>query len=142
MKKQEKIITNITKNKDLLKAIDRHYDSVDSFIDHVRCYIKAIKENRMICNIASVSASGMSRTLRFLSCEKDHDKRYYYRSYYSLLKVLGYNIANNGSYFRINGCGMDMVFNTNYNNIHNFYGLGFISKKECSKLAQMTLTCI
>ena len=95
-------------------------------------YIKAIKQRRMFCVIDSVSSSGMSRNIHFHSFEKK-----YFRQYWTLFKVLGYTETKNNS-FRIGGCGMDMIFYTNYNNIHTLYHLGFIDKKTCDSLSQMT----
>lgn len=80
-------------------------------------YIKAIKEGRMICNIDSVSTSGMSRTLKFLGMERSkHSDNVQYNllGFYRLFYFLGYTKVNNSDYFRVYGCGMDMVFNTNY----------------------------
>ena len=98
----------------------------------------------MICNIDSVSASGMSRTIKFLSCEKSkRENRFMYLNYFVLFRVLGYTVAGKyGSYFRVSGCGMDMIFHTNYTIIHKLQRLGFISKKQCNHLAQQTPTVI
>ena len=133
MKKAEKIAINIAKDKDLSKRINaQNYYDVSMFISDVKTYIKAIKQRRMFCVIDSVSSSGMSRNIHFHSFEKK-----YFRQYWTLFKVLGYTETKNNS-FRIGGCGMDMIFHTNYNNIHTFYRLGFIDKKTCDSLSQMT----
>lgn len=133
MKKIEKIAINIAKDKELTKRINsQNYYEVSMFISDVQTYIKAIKQRRMFCIIDSVSSSGMSRNIHFHSFEKK-----YYRQYWTLFKVLGYTETKNNS-FRISGCGMDMIFHTNYSNIHTFYRLGFIDKKTCERLAQMT----
>ena len=88
----------------------------------------------------------MSRYLTFKYLEKsNHDKN---KSHYNLLntfflfKSLGYVFNKNHDAFYVSGCGMDMVFDTNYCNIHNLYKLGFLSKKECDNLAQNTPTTI
>jgi len=143
MKRIHNIKLAIYKDKELLKRIEKESD-IDSFIEGAKAYIKAIKEGRMICNIASVSYSGMSRTIKFIACERNsYNKKYSYRQFWALFKVLGYREAhNNRGYFSIHGCGMDMIFNTNYTNIQYFYELGIISKKECSILAQNTPTII
>lgn len=136
-------IEKLNANKELQKNISKmnHYNS-EQFLKDAQQYIKAIKERRMLCCINSVSKSGMSRTLSFKSCEKSKYAKndYWYSNYYALFTALGHTRA--GDYFRVNGCGMDMVFATNYNNIHEFKNLGIISKKECDKLCQMTPTCI
>lgn len=118
--------------------------SEEAFLSDATAYINAIKENRMINVIGSVSASGMSRTLKFTSCEKETNGYYapfYQRNYFSLFQALGYKAVKNSGYFgyfRVHGCGMDMIFNTNYNIMHNFKRIGLISKEECEVLAQKT----
>lgn len=141
MKKLEKITRNIEANKELLKNItNNNYYSVEQFTKDANDYIKAIKQGRMLNSIGSVSSSGMSRTMKFTSCEKNQrTKGFYYRNYFAFFKALGYSEANkNDHYFRISGCGMDMIFHTNYSIIHNLTRLGFLSKKECENLAQQT----
>ena len=109
------------------------------FIDNARRYIKAIKDGRMLCSIGSVSKSGMSRTIKFVEIAKSKpSNKFYMYNFYQLFDVLGYQKIKDSDYFRINGCGMDMVFNTNYNNIHNLHGLGFITRKTCNTLCQDT----
>ena len=106
-------------------------------------YIKAVKEGRMINSIGSVSASGMSRTMKFVEVTRaKRGERSNVLDFYTLFDFLGHTKINNSDYFRINGCGMDMVFNTNYNNIHALHHYGFINKKDCEKLAQQTPTTI
>ena len=95
----------------------------------------------MMCIIHKVSASGMSRTISFHECAKGQgQKRHYYLQFWSLFDMLGYRKARNCDAFVVYGCGMDMIFNTNYNNMHEFKRLGIISKKDCDKLSQMTPT--
>lgn len=128
-------LTNtITKN---LKKINFYNE--EDFLKDATAYINAIRENRMINVIGSVSASGMSRTLKFTSCEKNEiNGQFYQRNYFTLFKALGYTPVKNSSYFRVHGCGMDMVFATHYDIIHDFKNIGLISEEECSKLAQRT----
>lgn len=102
-------------------------------------YIKAIKEKRMICNIESVSSSGMSRNIKFVEMRKCTElKEHFILNFYKFFVVMGYTKVKNSDCFRITGCGMDMIFNTNYNIIHNLYNMGFISKQICSTLSQKT----
>jgi hypothetical protein len=111
------------------------------FIDHCKRYIKAIREGRMICSIDSVSASGMSRTLKFIECarsQKVKPTQYYILNFYQLFDALGFQKVKDSDYFRVHGCGMDMVFATNYQNIHQMAYMGIISKKEADILAQRT----
>lgn len=140
MKKHERITKNIEADKELMRDIAsvQYYD-VETFIQHGQEWIEAIKQRRMVCVIDTVSRPGMSRTMKFLSCEKYSDrKEYWQHSYWSFMKALGYSSRKHSDYFTISGCGMDMVFATNYNIIHALKRLGFISAKQCSKLAQMT----
>lgn len=105
--------------------------------------VKAIKEGRVVCSIGSVSSSGMSRTIKFVVCMKHKDSyRYSYRNFYAFFSALGYRKSNNRDYFRISGCGMDMIFHTNYTNIHYMRNLGIITQKQCNYLAQQTPTVI
>jgi hypothetical protein len=130
---------NIESNKELSKKIASiSYYTVENFISDVKAYISAIKERRMLCVIESVAPSGMSRVLKYNSCGGNKKTGFNYRQYSCLFESLGYSRAKNSDGFRVNGCGMDMNFNTNYNNIHDFYSLGFITKEECAKLAQAT----
>lgn len=133
------VIKNIQENKEIVKNMNTlNYYNLDQFISDAKQYIKAIKEERMICIIKSVSSSGMSRNLKFLSAEKGKDKRFYHRQYNCLFITLGYKEVQRTGTFKINGCGMDMVFNTNYNIIHDLKRLGFIKDDECRILAQKT----
>ncbi len=133
-------LTKIEANKDLMKNLNKlsHYTAAD-FLRDAKDYINAIKSGRMFCIIESVSASGMSRVLKFHSFQGGKT-RGYYRNYFAFFKALGYTPAKNSDGFRINGCGMDMVFNTNYCIMHDLKRLGIITTKQCSKLAQETPT--
>lgn len=141
MKKTEKIILNVENNKEISKRINAmpYYD-VERFVNDAEDYIKAIKEGRMINSIGHVSSSGMSRSIKFVSMEKSkHNKQFYVRNFFQLFKALGYTESRaRDHYFTIGGCGMDMIFHTNYSIIHSLHRLGFINKEQCSKLAQMT----
>ena len=115
----------------------------DNFMYDAKRYIKAIKEGRIICNIDHVSNSGMSRTLKFVEMAKDkHNNRYYLLNFYRLFEFFGYAKINNSDYFRVYGCGMDMVFSSNYSNIHAFKSYGIINKKVCDVLSQRTPPCL
>ena len=116
--------------------------SMESFIKEAKRYVKAIKEHRMICNIGKVSSSGMSRNIKFLEMAKcktyDKKTRYGLSNFYQFFNVMQYTPVKDSDYFRIGGCGMDMIFHTNYTIIHNLQYLGLISKKDCESLAQAT----
>ena len=126
-------------NKELQKNLKKlNYYNTDRFIEDCKTYIKAIKERRMVCVIKSVSNSGMTRVIKFSSPQKSNDGKFYYRNYNCLFIALGYSEAKNTDGFKINGCGMDMIFHTNYTIIHRLHRLGFISQKQCNSLAQIT----
>ena len=144
-KQQAVILANIEANKDIQKNIKKlNYFDSEHFFNMAQTYLKAIRESRMVCSIGSVSSSGMSRTMKFTSCEFNaKEKSAYYYNYYCLFITLGYSEARaKNCYFSISGCGMDMVFNTNYNIIHDLKRLNFITDEECRKLSQMTPTVL
>ena len=143
--KEAKIISNILNDVDFKKGIKKlNYYDAEHFVKDAKQYIKAIKERRMINSIGSVSNSGMSRTIKFLSCEKSSQKnQFWYSNYYCLFICLGYTPArSNDHYFSIGGCGMDMIFHTNYSNIHHFGRLGLLTKSEVATLCQATPSTI
>ncbi len=140
------LAVNVQANKEILKGISKlKYYTVENFISDAKDYIKAITEQRMLCIIEKVSSSGMSRNIKFHSCEKyvidktaPEANNFYYRQYRCLFIALGYTEVKNSDAFRIGGCGMDMVFHTNYSIIHRLHRLEFINKSECERLAQQT----
>jgi len=119
------------------------YYSYEQFEKDAVKYIEAIQEGRMVCVIHSVAKSGMSRVMSFHSCEQnqypeDSTPDFHYRQWNCLFIALGHTESKCRNGFRIGGCGMDMVFATNYNIIHNLLRLGFITKEVCNILAQKT----
>lgn len=148
MTKKERILKKIAADKELQKQKMKlsYYTDENFYKDAVR-YASAIKQGRIICNIDSVSSSGMSRTIKFLECarvQKPHDRktRYVYLNFFCFFTMLGWQQVREKHVFRIHGCGMDMIFHTNYTNIWKLYRLGFISRKQCDSLAQNTPTVI
>ena len=137
---------NIEKINEYITAYNKKHNwgvDVDTFINHADRYIKAIKENRMICAIKSVSKSGMSRTIKFVELAKsDMTNKHQLYNFYQFFEILGYSKVKDSDYFRIGGCGMDMIFNTNYNIIHNLKRMGFITDDECRTLSQNTPSVI
>lgn len=137
---KEEVEKNITKK---LK-----YYSYEQFEKDAVKYTKAIQEGRMICVIHSVAKSGMSRVMSFHSCElvsyldSNSPKSFHYRQYNRLFTALDYTESKCRNGFRIGGYGMDMVFATNHNIIHNLHNLGFITKEVCNVLAQKTPTVL
>ena len=121
----------------------RNYPATSAdFERHAKRYIKAIKERRIICAIDKVSASGMSRTLKFLESSRgsyEGKTRYSLLNFYEFFCMMEYKPVNSQSdYFRIIGCGMDMVFATNYYIIGKLERLGFLNAKLSSELRQAT----
>ena len=144
------LAVNVQANKEILKGISKlKYYTVENFISDAKDYIKAISEYRMLCVIEKVSSSGMSRNIKFHSCEQSgkdktatESRSFYYRQYRCLFMALGYTEVKNSDSFRIGGCGMDMVFHTNYSIIHRLHRLELLDKSECDKLAQKTPTVL
>lgn len=128
----------ITLSKEVLKAISKNtYYSEEQFISDAKQYIEAIKEGRVIVSVVSVSKSGMSRKLKVLAYQKnDNNDRGYYRQFNSMFEALGYKFKDYA--FTVNGCGMDMIFHTNYTAIHAFKRMGIITDEECKTLSQQT----
>ena len=139
MLKIERITKNIGQNKELSKKMNKEsYYTIESFIKDVNSYINAVKDGRILYIVERVSQSGMSRLIKVTSCEKgdkNYYRKYYYRNYNQMFLALGYNVNKEGL-FRVSGCGMDVLFATNYNLINTFHRLGFISKKQCEVLRQ------
>lgn len=118
-------------------------NDIEYLIESGMRWVKAIKEERVICSIVSVSKSGMSRQMKFFECKKGKGtNRHHYLNFYSMFKSLGESMNRDNGCIRVHGCGMDMVFHTNYTTIHELHRLGFINKKECHLLQDKTPTCI
>ena len=135
------VLNNVNSKKELQRNFKKLYsfDSED-FIRNAERYIKACKENRIFCVIHSVSKSGMSRKLSFNEATFNSEGRGNFLNFTALFTALGYSDRNKNGEFTVKGCGMDMVFDTNYNIIYNLYSLGMMTKEECETLAQNTPT--
>jgi hypothetical protein len=139
MTRLERVTKNISEDKNVRKRLtDAYNGGFEEFLKDADRYVKAIKERRMCCIIGSVSSSGMSRTMRFISCEKVSKTGYAYMNYYSLFVMAGYTAPKHSSYFRVSGCGMDMVFATHYDITSFLRNMGVISEKDCNWLRQQT----
>jgi len=138
--KKENIIAKMSLDRDIKKMLkNEEYFTLEDMYTQCVQYIKAIKDGRMLCNIVSISRSGMSRRLYFKSCEHARHNihlKYYYSNYDMMFTALGYSSNHHG--FLIPGCGMDMVFHTNHTIISRLRKFGFISKKEMDVLGQKT----
>lgn len=133
---------NIILSNEVKKAITKNqYYSEENFISDANQYIDAIKEGRVIVSVVSVSKSGMSRKLKVLAFQQSKEaKQGYYRQFNSMFEALGYKIKDYS--FTVNGCGMDMIFHTNYSAMHDFKRMGIITDEECNILSQQTPTNI
>ena len=123
---------------EMIKRIENNkYYSNEDFINDCKTYIKALKSRRLQYMVTNVSKSGMSRDILISSFEGSMTKGYY-RNYASMLEVLGFSfVPKYLSEIRVKGCGMNMLFATNYNIIHTFKNINLISKKQCEILSQM-----
>ena len=141
MKKIERITRNIRNDKELLKGMIKVDMTVERFIRDAQTYLRAVKERRINYTVDTVSKSGMSRTLMITSCERwrwDGKLRYYYRQYNTMLQAMGYSVRRGyRDSIRVHGCGMNMLFATNYNIVWSLHRLGFISRRQCDLLCQM-----
>jgi len=72
-------------------------------------FIKALKEERILCSVQSVSKSGASKVIAFREIVKC-GKKFSILQFDWFLEQLGYTAKNNG--ISIGGCGMDMIFHT------------------------------
>jgi len=122
--------------KDILKRIElESYYNQEDFKKDCKRYIKALEAGRVQYTVTHVSNSGMSRNIHIQSFEGSMTQGYY-SNYYMMLSVLGYSFANNSNDIRVGGCGMNMLFATNYNIVHTFERIGLIKSKKCNILAQ------
>lgn len=121
----KEILNNLKKNE---------YYNEEDFIYDCKVYIKALKSGRLQYTVTNVSKSGISRDINIQSYEGTMAKGYY-RQYTGLTDALGYK-RSGWADIRVGGCGMNMLFATNYNIIHDFKRMGLISDKECKTLSQ------
>lgn len=128
---------NVVLSKEMFKNISIvEYYTEEDFIKDCKCYIKALKSGRLQYTVTHVSNSGMSRNIFIQSYEGTMTKGHF-RTYFSMLQVLGYKFASKySSDIKIGGCGMNMLFATNYNICHDFNLMGLINDAECKILSQ------
>ena len=123
-------------SKEVIKKLSKEeYYNQDRFINDCKTYIKAVNSGRMLYTVTHVSNSGMSRDINIKSFEGKMSNGYY-RNFYGMFSALGYSFNKNTNDLRVGGCGMNMLFATNYDIIHSLQRMGFISKKKCDILAQ------
>ena len=128
---------NITLSKEIEKRLSKEeYYTKDMLLDDIQTYIKALKEGRLQYLVMNVSSSGMNRNILVQSCEQNKtNNNFYFRQYSRMFEMLGYKL-NKDYNIRVSGCGMNMLFATNYNLIHTFKNMNIISDLECKILAQ------
>jgi len=114
---------------------DIKYYDVERFISDAKTYLKAVKDGRILYNVDKVSQNGMSRTIFISSCERCKN-RFSYRNYDTMLEVLGYKFDKDSYAIRVHGCGMNMLFATNYDIIGTFKRLGLINQLQFEILSQ------
>ena len=119
-------------NKNLEKM---SFYSKEDLLKDCKCYIKALKAGRVQFRVTHVSKSGMSRNIFIQSFEGKMTKGYY-RTYSNMLKALGFSIVKNSNDIRVSGCGMNMLFSTNYEIMYSFLSMGIIKKRTCKILSQ------
>ena len=128
---------NITLTKETEKRLSKEeYYTKEMLLNDIQDYIKALKEGRLQYLVMNVSASGMSRSILIQSCEQNKtNNNFYFRQYSRMFEMLGYKL-NKDYYIRVLGCGMNMLFATNYNLIHIFKNMNIISATEAETLEQ------
>ena len=128
---------NITLSKEIEKRLSKEeYYTKEMLISDIQTYIKALKEGRLQYIVMNVSSNGMNRNILVQSCEQNKtNNNFYFRQYSRMFEMLGYKLDKNYN-IRVSGCGMNMLFATNYNLIHTFKNMSIISEYEAEVLAQ------
>ena len=128
---------NITLSKETEKRLSKEeYYTKEMLLDDIQDYIKALKEGRLQYLVMNVSSNGMSRNILIQSCEQSKtSNNFYFRQYTRMFEMLGYKLDKDYN-IRVSGCGMNMLFATNYNLIHTFKNMNIISAAEAEILAQ------
>lgn len=128
---------NIILSKEIEKRLSKEeYYTKEMLLDDIQDYIKALKEGRLQYLVMNVSPNGMNRNILIQSCEQNKtNNNFYFRQYSRMFEMLGYKL-NKDYYLKVSGCGMNMLFATNYNLIHTFKNMNIISETEAKILAQ------
>ena len=128
---------NITLSKEIEKRLSKEeYYTKEMLLNDIQGYIKALKEGRLQYLVMNVSSNGMNRNILIQSCEQNKtNSNFYFRQYSRMFEMLGYKL-NKDYYIKVSGCGMNMLFATNYNLIHTFKNMNIISATEAETLAQ------
>ena len=128
---------NITLSKETEKRLSKEeYYTKEMLLDDIQDYIKALKEGRLQYLVMNVSSSGMSRAILIQSCEQSKSNNsFYFRQYSRMFEMLNYKLDKNYN-IKVSGCGMNMLFATNYYLIQTFKSMNIISENEADILAQ------
>jgi len=117
---------------------DTEQQKIKEFVDTAKRYIKAVEERRLVATIGKVAPSGLSRTIKFVEVQKNVGTL----NFYVFFKTLGFEQVKNSNYFRVHGCGMDMIFDTNYKIVMRLKNCNIIKEKTANKLINKSLTTI
>ena len=128
---------NITLSKDIEKRLSKEeYYTKEMLLDDIQDYIKALKEGRLQYLVMNVSSNGMSRNILIQSCEQNkNNNNFYFRQYSRMFEMLNYKLDKDYN-IRVSGCGMNMLFATNYYLIQTFKSMNIITENEANILAQ------
>lgn len=123
--------------KEMIKRLSKEeYYTQEDFTKDIQTYIKALREGRLQYLVMNVSNSGMNRNILVQSCEQNkNNNNFYYRQYLKMFEILGYKLDKNFN-IKVSGCGMNMLFATNYNLIRTFKNMNIITAEDCEMLAQ------
>ena len=128
---------NITLSKETEKRLSKEeYYSKELLLRDIELYINALKEGRLQYLVIKVSPNGMNRNILIQSCEQSKNtNNFYFRQYTRMFEMLNYKLDKDYN-VRVSGCGMNMLFATNYYLIHTFKHMNIISAAEAKILAQ------
>ena len=128
---------NITLSKETEKRLSKEeYYTKEMLLNDIQDYIKALKEGRLQYLVMNVSSNGMNRNILIQSCEQNKtNNNFYFRQFTRMFEMLGYKL-NKDYYLKVSGCGMNMLFATNYYLIQTFKNMNIITELECEILAQ------
>ena len=128
---------NITLSKETEKRLSKEeYYTKEMLLNDIQDYIKALKDGRLQYLVMNVSQSGMNRNILIQSCEQSKtNNSFYFRQYSRMFEMLNYKLDKNYN-IKVVGCGMNMLFATNYYLIQTFKSMNIVSENEANILAQ------
>jgi len=108
-KRQKAIVDQAVKNNE--------YATIESATQQMKCIVNAMKTGKILAKVDHVSTSGMTRHISFY---------YIYKGRLCSIantwigrELFDYTSRANGwtmkRFYKVQGCGMDMIFNTLYN---------------------------